>query len=61
MSSAKKKLVNDSNAIALQIFYDEIIGRPNAWENKVSLYDIYASSGYLLYNDSASNGISFII
>ena len=34
MSSAKKKIVNDSNAIALQIFYDEIIARPNIWENE---------------------------
>ncbi len=48
MSSAKKKLVNDSNAIALQIFYDEIIGRPNAWENK-DLYMIYMRQVVIYY------------
>lgn len=37
MSDSKKKLVNDSNSIALQIFYDNILKRPDLWENK----DIY--------------------
>ena len=52
MSSAKKKIVNDSNAIALQIFYDEIIARPNIWENK-DLYMIYMRQIILYYTMSA--------
>ena len=37
MSDSKKRLVNESNMIALQIFHDEIVKRPDLWENK----DIY--------------------
>ena len=37
MSDSKKRLINESNMIALQIFHDEIVKRPDLWENK----DIY--------------------
>lgn len=37
MTDSKKKLINDSNKIALQIFYDEIMRRKDLWENK----DVY--------------------
>ena len=37
MTDSKKKLINDSNIIALQIFYDEIMRRKDLWENK----DVY--------------------
>ena len=40
MSSSKKKLVNDSNSISLKIFYDEIMARPNIWENR-DVYIVY--------------------
>lgn len=37
MTDSKKKVINDSNIVALKIFYDEILKRPKLWENK----DIY--------------------
>lgn len=37
MSDSKKRLVNESNMIALEIFHDEIVKRPDLWESK----DIY--------------------
>ena len=37
MSDSKKRLINESNMIALEIFHDEIVKRPDLWENK----DIY--------------------
>lgn len=40
MTSSKKQRVNESNVIALQIFYDEINKRPNLWENK-DIYTIF--------------------
>lgn len=40
MTDSKKRLINDSNKIALQIFYDEIMRRKDLWGNK-DVYLIY--------------------
>ena len=52
MSDSKKQRVNDSNAIALQIFYDEITNRSNLWENK-EVYLIFMRQVVIYYTMTA--------
>ena len=52
MTSSKKQRVNESNEIALQIFYDEIKKRSNLWENK-DVYLIFMRQVVIYYTMTA--------
>jgi len=52
MTSSKRQRVNESNEIALQIFYDEIKKRPNLWENK-DVYLIFMRQVVIYYTMTA--------
>ena len=52
MSDSKKRLINESNMIALQIFHDEIVKRPDLWENK-DIYILFMRQIVIYYTMSA--------
>ena len=59
MSDSKKRLINESNMIALEIFHDEIVKRPDLWENK-DIYILFMRQIVIYYTMTAKQfGLRF--